>query len=63
MAQRQKLVFIGILRSLGNGCPETSEEFSPQYEGNMNELGLTVMNAGASYAAPGALVNHRDQVV
>jgi hypothetical protein len=57
------LVFIGILRLLGTGCPETSEEFSPQYEGNMNELGLTVMNAGTNHPAPGALGNYRDQVV
>lgn len=33
---------------VGNDCSETSEEFSLQYEGNMNELGLTVMNLGAN---------------
>jgi hypothetical protein len=48
------VVSIGILRLFGNGCSETSEEFSAQYEGNMNELGLTVMNAGANYPATGA---------
>lgn len=50
------MVSIGILRLFGNGCSETSEEFSAEYEGKVNELGLTVMNAGANYAAAGALV-------
>ena len=50
------MVSIGILRLFDNGCSEISEEFSAQYEGNMNELGLTVMNAGANYPATGALI-------
>ena len=50
------MVSIGILRLFGNGCSETSEEFSAEYEGKVNELGLTVMNAGANQPATGALI-------
>ena len=50
------MVSIGILRLFGNGCSETSEEFSAEYEGNMNELGLTVMNADANQPAISALI-------